>query len=249
MAGDRGRVTRSGAKDIYEKDNFSALVKSRYPKYAKYLNDILDALTRRFEPWPQWRINCQKAFDFKNGLVIQERKAAVDSLMDCKSGPDPLLEEYRKRLSSEYITMCLNADEVTKQLKAKAQKPDDICHKDIWYKLLTDETIYRHCKLVNGFALKFLNRSLNEAVVEVEVASLNETSTERRPLSTESTKMLNYISTNGPHPLVSMNLVHKFLNDHFGNNWHFTIHKSNHFVSKVVDGHFKDTQALPNSLA
>ena len=50
MAGDRGRVTRSGAKDIYEKDNFSALVKSRYPKYAKYLHDILDSLTRRFEP-------------------------------------------------------------------------------------------------------------------------------------------------------------------------------------------------------
>ena len=169
--------------------------------------------------------------------------------MDCKSGPDTLLQEYRTRLSAEYITLCLNADEVTKQLKAKAQKPDDICHKDIWYKLLTDETIYRHCKLVNGFALKFLNRSLNEAVVEVEVASLNETSTERRPLSTESTKMLNFISTNGPHPLVSMNLVHKFLNDHFGNNWHFTIHKSNHFVSKVVDAHFKDTKALPNSLA
>ena len=63
--------------------------------------------------------------------------------MDCKSGPDTLLQEYRKRLSAEYITLCLNADEVTKQLKAKAQKPDDICHKDIWYKLLTDETIYR----------------------------------------------------------------------------------------------------------
>ena len=168
--------------------NFSALVKSRYTKYAKYLHDILDSLTRRFEPWPQWLINCEKAFDLKNGLVIQERKVAFDRLMDCKSGPDPLLQEYRKRLSAEYITLCLNADEVTKQLKAKAQKPDDICHKDIWYKLLTDETIYRHCKLVNGFALKFLNRSLNEAVVEVEVASLNETSTERRSLSQESTK-------------------------------------------------------------
>ena len=119
---------------------------------------------------------------------------------DCKSGPDPLLEEYRKRLSSEYITLCLNADEVTKQLKAKAQKPDDICHKDIWYKLLTDETIYRHCKLVNGFALKFLNRSLNEAVVEVKVASLNETSTERRPLSTESTKNVELHLNKWPPP-------------------------------------------------
>ena len=102
---------------------------------------------------------------------------------------------------------------------------------------------------MNGFALTFLNGSLNEAVVEVEVASLNETSTERRSLSQESTKMLNFISTNGPHPLVSMNLVQKFLDDNFGDNWHFTIHKSNHSVSKVVDAHFKETKALPNSLA
>ena len=96
MAGDRGRVTRSGAKDIYEKDNFSALVKSRYPKYAKYLHDILDSLTRRFEPWPQWLINCEKAFDLKNGLVIQERKVAFDRLMDCKSGPTPCCKNIER---------------------------------------------------------------------------------------------------------------------------------------------------------
>ena len=99
--------------------------------------------------------------------------------MDCKRDPDPLLQEDRKRLSAEFVTLCLNADEVIKQLKAKVQKPDKILHKDIWYKLLTDEAIYRHRKTVNGFVLKCLNRSLNEAVVEVEVASLNELSTER----------------------------------------------------------------------
>ena len=99
-------------------------------------------------------------------------------------------------------------------------------------------------KTCECFALKFLN----EAFIGVEVASLNETSKERWSLSQESTKMLNFIYPNGPHPLVSMNLVQKFLDDNFGDNWHFTIHKSNHFVSKVVDAHFKETQALPNSL-
>ena len=98
-------------------------------------------------------------------------------------------QEDRNRLSAEFVTLCLNADEVTKQLKAKAQKPDKILHKDIWYKLLTDEAMYRHCKCVNGFALTFLNRLLNEALVEVEVASPNESTTERRPLLQESTKM------------------------------------------------------------
>ena len=52
-----------------------------------------------------------------------------------------------------------------------------------------------------------------------------------------------------PSPLVSMNLVHKFLDDRFWRRWHFTTHKSNQFVSKVVEAHFKETKALPNSLA
>ena len=91
-------ICLDNVRGSYEKDNFSALVKSRYPKYAKYLHDILDSLTRRFEPWPQCLINCEKAFDFKNGLVIQERKVAFDRLIDCKSGPDPLLQEDRNIL-------------------------------------------------------------------------------------------------------------------------------------------------------
>ena len=38
------------------------------------------------------------------------------------------------------------------------------------------------CKQVNFFALKFLNRSFNEAVVEVEVSNLKQQSTESRSL-------------------------------------------------------------------
>ena len=66
-------------------------------------------------------------------------------------------------------------------------------HKDVWYKLLTNKNMYKNCKNVNAFALKFLNRSLNKAVVEVEVASLNDTSTEKRPLAPKTTSQ--------PHPL------------------------------------------------
>ena len=229
VAGDRGHVTRSCAKHIYDKDNFSAFVRSRYPKYAKYLHDILDSLTRRFEPWPQWLTNCNNAFNFQNGLVIQERKVSFENHMDCKCGPNPLLEEERNRLYSEFVTLCLNAEQITTKLKA--QNPDNpIIHKDVWYELLTNENMNKHCKNVNAFALTFLNRSFNEAVVEVEVANLNDTSTERRPLAQKTTEMLNFISTNGPHPLVCMDLVDKVVNAYFGKNWHFIIHQSNYFV-------------------
>ena len=43
------------------------------------------------------------------------------------------------------------------------------------------------CKQVNLFALKFLNRSFNEAVVEVEVSNLKQQSTESRSLLQKKT--------------------------------------------------------------
>ena len=119
----------------------------------------------------------------------------------------------------------------------------------IWYKLLTDEKLFSNCKKVNEFALRFLNRSFNEAVVEVEVSNLKEISSEKRPMIQKTTEMLNFIATNGPHPLVSMNLVESILNSFFGKNWHFTISNTKYLVSKNIDGHFRSAKELPNSLA
>ena len=48
--------------------------------------------------------------------------------------------------------------------------------------------------------------------------------------------------------LVSLNVVNDMLSTHFGNDWHFTISKSPHFISKTVDKHFKNAKAQPNSL-
>ena len=64
VPGDRGRVTRSGNKYGYGKDTFSALVKSRYTNYTKYIQDVLDSMQRRFEPWPEWLIPCEEVFNF-----------------------------------------------------------------------------------------------------------------------------------------------------------------------------------------
>ena len=112
---------------------------------------------------------------------------SFDNLMGCKCGPNPLLPEERKILASEFITLCLNAEQITTKLKA--QNPNNpIFHKDVWYELLTNENMYKNCKNVNAFALKLLNRSLNEAVVEVDVASLNATYTERRPLAKKNNR-------------------------------------------------------------
>ena len=112
-----------------------------------------------------------------------------------------------------------------------------------------EDSYYKHCKKVNAFALRFLNRSFNEAVVEVEVSNLKQTSTETRALKQRTTEMLNFISTNGPHPLVSMSLVDSFLSSYFGKDWHFCVNVSKYFISQCVDARFKAARQLPNSLA
>ena len=145
---------------------------------------------------------------------------------------------------AEYVTFQLNAERAANSLKANKT---DISQSELWYELLTNEKYFKHTKKFNAFALLFLNRSFNEGIVEVEVSNLNNVSTERRPLNQSTVEMLNFISTNGPHPLVAMNLVDDFLNTHFGKDWHFTVNQSKWFVSKTVDRQFKLARELPKS--
>ena len=56
----------------------------------------------------------------------------------------------------------------------------------------------------------------------------------------ENTHKLAFISKNGPHPLVAMDVVEEALNLHFkGKPWHFALAKSKYYVSKAVDSIFK----------
>ena len=70
--------------------------------------------------------------------------------------------------------------------------------------------------LINDFVLRSLNRSFNECVIESEVSCIENISTSSRHLKDENVEKLNFISTNGPHPLVSLNLVDDMLTNHFG---------------------------------
>ena len=118
----------------------------------------------------------------------------------------------------------------------------------VWYTLFTEETYYKNCKFLNFIALKYLNRSHNECIVKSAVSSVEEIDTSGRPLKDENVEKLNFIATNGPHPLVSMNLVDDMLTNYFGKDWHFTIAQSKWFVSKTVDRHFQCARNLANSL-
>ena len=118
----------------------------------------------------------------------------------------------------------------------------------VWYKLLTTEQYYKNAKFVNYIALIYLNRSFNECIVESAVSSAERIERSDRPLNEENAEKLNFVASNGPHPLVSMKLVDDMLTNHFGKNWHFTTVQSKWFISKTVDRHFQYAKNLPNSL-
>ena len=113
---------------------------------------------------------------------------------------------------------------------------------------MTEPKFYEHTKYFNAYVLKFLNLSFNETVIESEVSSLENVETQKRPLNSQTTNMLNFISTNGPHPLVSLPLVKDFLDSYFGKEWHFTLNDSKWYVSKVIDKHMYNAKNCTNSL-
>ena len=167
---------------------------------------------------------CDEALDLLSDKTLAACQASLEKLMECSSGQVPLVEEEKSRIKAEYITFTVNAEKAIAEYQGEESQKISI--KKLWYELLSKEQYYKHCKKFNAFPLLFLNRSFNDTVIEVEVSSLKNISTEKRPLKTKSTEMLNFISTNGPHPLVSMNLVDDFLNAHFRKNWHFIINQS-----------------------
>ena len=244
---ERGRVTRSGTVFGCDKAAFKAIINNRFNAYGIYLQTLISELQNRFEPWPQWLHLSDIAFNFSTDQSVTERQNALKQLMECHIGATPLMHDEKLRISAEYITFQLNAESAAKSLSGNENKPYG--QTELWYELLSKEKYYKDCKQFNSFAVKLINCSLNEGVVEVEVSNLENISTKGRPLKHETTEKLNFIASNGPHPLVSFNLVDDFLNAHFGKNWHFTIVNSKWLVSQTVDRHFKEARNLSNSLA
>lgn len=244
---ERGRATRSRVRSYhsngYNKEDFKSIVNHRYKLYVAYLDSLIGNLKTRFEPWPEWVVLCDRAFNFMNDLEISDRKVAFEALLDEPHGLDILLSDEKTRLKSEYQTMLVNASEIM-AMNDGLKKIEDI-----WYIMLTEEKFYRNCKFLNYYALQFLNRSFNECIVESEVSNIEDIQCSERGLTDENAKKLNFISSNGPHPLKSLNVVQDTLTRHFGNDWHFTLANSKWFVSKVVDRHVKNAECLPNSLA
>ena len=86
----------------------------------------------------------------------------------------------------------------------------------LWYYLLTHEEYYNNCQNFIAYAFRFLNRTFNETIVESEVSPLEDIENKKTPLKHDTSVKLNFITTNGPHPLVSLPLVKDFSNVHFG---------------------------------
>ena len=246
LRSERGRVTRSRSGTTFgcDKEGFRSIILQRFKGYRIYLDLVIAELHNRFDPWPEWVVLSERSLNFANTCEFQDRRDSFSKLLDLPSGVNPLLSDEKQRRMAEYVTLHKNAMVVLEKLKGD----DDITVEQVWYTLLTEEEYYRNCKFVNFIILKNLNRSHNECIVESAVSRDAEIQRSDRPLKDENAEKLNFIATNGPHPLVSMNLVDDMLTNHFGKDWHFTIGNSKWFISKTVDRHFQCARNLPNSL-
>ena len=59
--------------------------------------------------------------------------------------------------------------------------------------------------------------------MEAEVSNVEGIQTSARPLKDDNAVKLNFISSNGPHPLMSTKVVEEMLTRHFGEDGHFTL--------------------------
>ena len=232
LPSERGRVTRSSFG--CDEEGFEGIIIQKFKGYRVYLDLLLSELQNRFEPWPEWAVLCEKCLDFENELEFYERNEALLKLLDLPFGINPLLNDEKARLTAEYATLHRNALKVLSELK----DDDPMRLESLWYVLLTEEEYFKNSHYINHFCLNFLNRSFNECIVESEVSSVGEIQTSSRPLKDENAEKLNFIASNGPHPLVSKKLVDDMLSRHFGKNplnWKFTVVKSKWYISKTVD--------------
>ena len=82
------------------------------------------------------------------------------------------------RVISEFVSFLLNGEEVKENTDKKLNQTE------LWYILLTEERYFKNCIHFNYFALKIINRSANEGIVEVEVKSIKDISTSKGHLKT-----------------------------------------------------------------
>ena len=144
--------------------------------------------------------------------------------MEEPSGVFPLKIQEKERIKAEYVTLQYFAKDVEINLLKKKSK---FHQEELWFDLLSTEEYLENCLNINEFALKFLTKSFNECTVESQVSAISQIETTSRRLSHEHAQKLSFISKNGPHPLVAINVVKEALNLFFkGKPWHFTFSNS-----------------------
>ena len=101
-----------------------------------------------------------------------------------------------------------------------------------------DFTSYK--KIYNPANKNYTQNSFIKSLVQqsLEISRIEHISTSSCHLNDEIVEKLNLISTNGPHPLVSLTNVDDMLTNHFeknDDNLIMTFTKSSYFVSGTVD--------------
>ena len=120
-------------------------------------------------------------------------------LMQTEFAPVPLKDDEKARIHAEYVTLLVH-------VKALQENAELDTAKEYWHRLLTVQQ-YENCCNINEYALRFLTRTFNECKIEAQVSAIDSIKTSSRRLKHETAEKLTFISTNGPHPLVALNVI------------------------------------------
>ena len=112
----------------------------------------------------------ERTLNFTNDSEYLDRQALFEQLLNESHGVTPLLDGEKDRLKAEYVTLHLNAMMVSKKLNEEGYI--ELKADRLRYLLLTDEKYYHSCKFLNDFCLRFLNRCINECIIEAEVLNV-----------------------------------------------------------------------------
>ena len=152
--------------------------------------------------------------DVESNSSLQTYLSALDDLFNCPH-PKNLTDEDKKKLKGQYKLL---VDRVDPMLEEK------LSDYELWYKICTDSKIYDSIQEFIGYSIHFLIQDQNECSVESVIGDIQKIDSRFRPrLKHETVEKQEFLTKNGPDPLLSKNLRFKALDRMWPEGWHFLV--------------------------
>lgn len=231
---------RSTRTSSIGESSLESSISKAFDTIKSYVESLVGFIEKRYLPFPEWLIFSNEVFELNLMAVFYpcfyETSSMPDALrrLICEEGTSS--EVNSNAIIQEYTTLYHRLSELR---TFDCIIPATV--EELWYTILTTESLYEGLLDLTQFALKIMTRSYNECIVEVMCKALTLHNQNDRPLNHDTLNQEVFVSNNGPVPWLADELLTDTLNCHFGGRkWHFCSSSNSKFgASKVVQKHMK----------